>query len=190
MAYLSKADLATHLYAEIVQEIIRDYRSEFASLEAFPANGITGIKYIAVDTSKIYRWTGTAYEETAEVDIVAKAINSGVGLAKSHLNRYDKVAMFGDFTTPEAPVEPTFKDDYLDSLVKDIVCWHLLKLANPNIELALFRTAYEDAVAEFVKIKKGLADPEWPLAPNNPDTEIDEAGNVEYSSNLKRTNHF
>lgn len=36
---------------------------EFATLAAFPAPGTTGIIYIAIDTDKEYRWTGTAYRE-------------------------------------------------------------------------------------------------------------------------------
>jgi hypothetical protein len=144
MPYLTQDDLATHLYDEVIEEIVRN-RS----------------------------------------DLVTKAINTGVGLAKSHLNRYDLKAIFGDDTT-----EPTFKDDYLDSLVKDVVCWHLIKLSNPNINFEVFRTAYEDAVKEFEKIKKGITDPAWPLRPNDPTTNIDDAGNVEWASNTKRTNHF
>jgi hypothetical protein len=36
---------------------------EFANLAAFPATGATGIIYVALDTGKIYRWSGSAYVE-------------------------------------------------------------------------------------------------------------------------------
>jgi len=36
---------------------------EFANLAAFPATGSTGIIYVALDTGKIYRWSGSAYVE-------------------------------------------------------------------------------------------------------------------------------
>lgn len=36
---------------------------EFANLAAFPATGATGIIYVALDTGKIYRWSGSAYIE-------------------------------------------------------------------------------------------------------------------------------
>jgi len=36
---------------------------EYANLAAFPATGSTGIIYVALDTSKIYRWSGSAYVE-------------------------------------------------------------------------------------------------------------------------------
>lgn len=36
---------------------------EFGNLAAFPATGATGIIYVALDTGKIYRWSGSAYIE-------------------------------------------------------------------------------------------------------------------------------
>ena len=36
---------------------------EYASLSAFPATGETGKIYVALDTNKTYRWSGTAYVE-------------------------------------------------------------------------------------------------------------------------------
>ena len=36
---------------------------EFANLAAFPGTGSTGIIYVALDTNKIYRWSGSVYVE-------------------------------------------------------------------------------------------------------------------------------
>lgn len=36
---------------------------EYANLAAFPATGIAGVIYVALDTSKIYRWSGSIYIE-------------------------------------------------------------------------------------------------------------------------------
>lgn len=36
---------------------------EYASLAAFPATGVAGVIYVALDTKKIYRWSGSAYIE-------------------------------------------------------------------------------------------------------------------------------
>jgi hypothetical protein len=36
---------------------------EYANLAAFPATGAAGIIYVAIDTGKIYRWSGSAYVE-------------------------------------------------------------------------------------------------------------------------------
>lgn len=39
---------------------------EYASQSAFPAEGETGKIYVALDTNKTYRWSGTAYVEISE----------------------------------------------------------------------------------------------------------------------------
>lgn len=39
--------------------------TEFANLAGFPATGATGIIYVALDSNKIYRWSGSAYIEIA-----------------------------------------------------------------------------------------------------------------------------
>lgn len=36
---------------------------EFANLATFPVTGTTGLIYVAIDTTKIYRWSGSAYVE-------------------------------------------------------------------------------------------------------------------------------
>ena len=113
--------------------------------------------------------------------IVVKAINSAVGEMKGYLNRYDTVAMFDN---------ATFEEEYLKTLGKDIACWQLIKMANPNINIDIFRHAYEDAIKFLIKVMKGEADPPWPLRPSNPTDPIDEAGNVEFDSLPKRRNNF
>jgi hypothetical protein len=55
---------------------------EFASLAAFPATGATGIIYIALDTNKTYRWSGTVY-----IEISAGPSNTD-GLAEGSTNLY------------------------------------------------------------------------------------------------------
>lgn len=117
--------------------------------------------------------------------LITNAINSGTSMAKSYLNRYDILAMFGDANTA-----PTYQDDMLDNLVKDIVCWQLIRLANPNINLELFRSSYEDAIKFFERVQQGKVDPVWPLRPDDPNTLPDEAGLVQYISNTKRGNYY
>lgn len=36
---------------------------EYANLAAFPVTGVTGLIYVALDTNKVYRWSGSAYVE-------------------------------------------------------------------------------------------------------------------------------
>lgn len=185
MAYLSKENLTTHLYLEKITEITRDYKLTYANLAAFPATGITGNWYFATDTAKYYKWNGVAYVETAYIDYVSLAIKHGVSEAISYLNRYDVKKMFSD-----TDAERTFQDDFLDSKVKDLICWQLIKLANPNIDMTLFRTNYEDAVKYFKDVMKGNVDPAWPLRTDDPDTTFDESGHISSSSNIKRSNHY
>lgn len=181
MALLTQQDLYTHVYQEIIEEIVRDIKLEFANLAACPVAGVTGKKYVALDTAKIYKWQDNSYAEITEKDKVQLAIAAGEAEAKAYLNRFDITAMF----TPE------FTDELLRNKVKDMVCWHLIRLANPNIDMALFRTLYEDAVKFFEKVMKGAIDPAgWPLRADDPETEIDDAGQVWWSTIPKRGNNF
>ena len=118
--------------------------------------------------------------------IIERAISAAIAEVKSYLNRYDLPKLFGT-EDEDAEVE----SDHLKNLVKDVACWQLVKLANPNINLELFRTAYEDAIKFLNLVMKGQADPEgWPYKEDNPDTEGNESSGVQWSSNQKRTQHF
>ena len=46
---------------------------EYASLSSFPNPGSSGIIYVALDTNKTYRWSGSEYIEISSVDISGKA---------------------------------------------------------------------------------------------------------------------
>lgn len=187
MAYLSKDDLNTHLYPEITDEIIRKYILPFANLAAFPAAGVTGYTYKAEDTELLYRWDGAQYVPASDPDlIVVKGINSAIAEAKSYLNRYDLLKLFGDDET-----DPVVESEHLKNLVKDIACWHLIRLANPNVNLELFRTNYQDAIKFLEKVMKGQADPDgWPYKEDDPETANDESSGVQWESNPKRVQHF
>jgi phage gp36-like protein len=179
--YLVQADLTTHIYAEKITDIIRNYLLTYANLAAFPVSGVKGRKYKATDTAKIYVWNGVAYEEIQDVDIVSKAINAAISETKSYLSRYDRTKLF----------DGTVTDENLKDKVKDIACWHLIKLANPNIDVAMFRTAYEDAIAWLKDIQRGVADPEgWLYPTDDSATDFDENTAVKLYSNTKRTNHY
>ena len=44
---------------------------EYADLATFPATGSTGIIYVALDTNKIYRWSGSAYIEISPSSVTS-----------------------------------------------------------------------------------------------------------------------
>jgi len=179
--YLVQQDLTTHIYPEIITDIIRNYVVSYANLAAFPAVGIKGRKYRAIDTSILYIWNGVAYEQIADFNLVTEAINSAISEAKSYLSRFNRTSLF----------DGTVTDPNLKSKVKDLACWYLIKLANPNIDVAMFRTAYEDARNWFKDIQKGQADPEgWPYVSDDIATDFNENNTVQYSTNMKRENHY
>lgn len=135
------------------------------------------------------------YEEVIESitreddEIVDKGISAAISEAKSYLNRYDLLALFGDGDTDPTVAESLI--DHLKDVVKDLACWKMIKLANPSIDLKLFRTNYEDAIAWLVKVQKGQADPEgWPYKADDPATPENENSTVQWSSNHKRRQHF
>jgi phage gp36-like protein len=122
--------------------------------------------------------------------ILDKAISSAIGEAKSYLSRYDLTAIFGVVGGAEPTVSAAITE-HLKNVVKDIASWHMIKLANPNVDLKLFRTNYEDAIAWLTKVQKGQADPDgWPYKPDDPATAGNENTGIQWSSNRKRTQHF
>lgn len=146
MKYLTPGDLKSHLYEEIIEEIVRTDES-----------------------------------------IVQSHIDAAVNEAKSYLNRYNIVALFGTNETA-----PTFTDPVLVSKVKDMAVWNLLTLASPNISLELYSKRNDAAVKWFRMIMEGDVDPHnWPLAADDPATPENEAiGGVTWNSNTKRSNHY
>jgi len=135
--------------------------------------------------------------------IITRAINAGIGEAKSFLNRFDLVAMLGTDTDA-----PTFQDEYFTMLVKDIIVWRLIILANPNINVEVARLAYKDAVRSLEKVMEGDVDPGWPLRTDTIDTVasdqplftdgggeginggLDPSGQIGWNSNRRRQSHW
>jgi hypothetical protein len=185
MAYLTQSDLVTHIYPEVITDIIRNYLLTYSTLSAFPASGIKGRKYKATDTSLYYVWNGVAYEEITNVDVCQIAIDAAIAEAKSYLSRFDRTKLFDD-GDPDFVVDANLKNK-----VKDIACWQLIKLANPNIDVAMFRVAYEDARSWFRDIQKGNADPEgWPYVTEDDDTCYKENNTVQWHSECRRENNY
>lgn len=120
----------------------------------------------------------------SDSSITNAAIAAAEQEAKMYLGRYDIVTLFG--TGTDAPVSP---DPYLQSLVKDLACWHLLRLANPGTDYAASRTAYQHALAALKEIRNGGANPQgWPYATPVGDTPDGDA--INWYSNERRNNHY
>jgi len=79
---------------------------EYANLAAFPVTGETSKIYVALDTNKIYRWTGSVYVEiSADAGAPVTSVNSLIGvvvLDPDDLNdaaTTNKFVTAGDITT-------------------------------------------------------------------------------------------
>jgi hypothetical protein len=146
MPYLTKDDLTSHIYADLITEIVR-----------------------------------------GNDDIVDKAIKTAIAEVKAYLNKYDLEKLFSD----------QVDDENLKDKVKDVACWKLLKLANPNINIDFFKILYDDAIKFFTSIMKGQCEPDgWPYKVQPQDqvngtlsTDVN-GTSISWSSNSKRHQHY
>ncbi len=144
MPIITQTDLATNIYAEIINEITR-----------------------------------------SDASIAEKAISAAESEAKMYLTRYDLVQLFGTNT-----VAPVINDELLKALVKDLACWHLIRLSNTGVDYGAFRTAYLDAIAVLKNIQSGQAQPQnWPY-PDSSVNSIPQGDSVAWNSNPKRENYY
>lgn len=144
MPIISSSDLSTHIYPEVLEEIVRN-------------------------------------DDT----IINRAIDAAIQEAKMYLSRYDLVQLFG-----AADTAPQVQDEYLKNLVKDIACWHLIRLSNASVDYAVYRTAYEDALCALRAIMHGDMNPQgWPYYDATTETTPD-GDTIAWYSNPKRVNYY
>lgn len=122
--------------------------------------------------------------QAAELQILAAE-----SLTRSYMSKYDCDAIFGTVDK-----EPTYKGAALElikKVIKIIASYYLVRLANPNVDLELFRLDYQDALDWLKDLQKGDVAPNLPYKPDDPNTPKDESGDsVAWTSNIKRNNHF
>jgi hypothetical protein len=87
----SSALIPSNRLPSFVDEVL-----EFANLAAFPVTGVTGKIYVAIDTNKNYRWSGSVY-----VEISPSEVNSVFGRAGN------VVAQTGDYTAAQVGADPS-----------------------------------------------------------------------------------
>jgi hypothetical protein len=81
---------------------------EYANLAAFPATGTTGVIYVALDTGKIYRWSGSAYVEISPSPGSTDAVPEG----STNLYYTEARVSANATVTSKAPLaSPTFTGD-------------------------------------------------------------------------------
>ena len=123
-------------------------------------------------------------QESAELQIL-----SAESFVRSYMSKYDLDAIFGT-----SDQEPTFKGpavNLIQKIIKIIASYYLVRVANPNVDLELFRADYEDAIDWLKDLQSGKANPDLPYRLDDPDTPEDESvGNVHWTSNIKRIQSF
>lgn len=86
---------------------------EFANLASFPVTGETAKIYVALDTNKTYRWSGSAYVEISSSDV--NSVNGQTGNVVLDADDIAETASRIWFTPAEetklADIEPNAKDD-------------------------------------------------------------------------------
>lgn len=121
----------------------------------------------------------------SDATITDRAIVAAVSEAKMYLSRYDLLQLFGTDSTL-----PVIEDEYLKALVKDLACWHIIRLSNTGVDHGGFRTAYQDAITVLKSIQSGQAQPEgWPYAETISPT-IPDGDSISWSSNPRRNNYY
>jgi len=117
--------------------------------------------------------------------ITDRAVNAAILEAKMYLSRFDLVQLFGTDTAA-----PSVADEYLKTLVKDLACWHLIRLSNTNVDYATYRTAYQDAITALKNIQSGGAQPQgWPYQDTHAET-APPGDAISWHSNPKRHNYY
>jgi hypothetical protein len=121
-------------------------------------------------------------------------IKAAEDFVKSYLFKYDLNALFGTDT-----IAPTVIDENLKKVVKIVASYWLVRKANPNISIELFREDWLLMIGTkaepgwLTEIKNGTLNPSWPYKIDDPTTtDIDESqtNSVSWSSNNKRVNRF
>lgn len=124
-------------------------------------------------------------EQTDEIvrgseQLLLEKIEIGREEVRSYLNRYD-------FTTMLAS---EWQNAYFKQLCVNVIQYHITQLGLPGIYQEVVRERYEDAIKYLEKVQQGKLLPDWPLRHDDTGTPMDEAGNVQWSSNAKRGNHY
>jgi len=120
--------------------------------------------------------------------IPTKAINSAISEVQMYLNnKYDLVQLFG---SPTGNTSATFSDEMLNDLVKAIAVWHLLRLANINVDMSVALTWYEKAIQSLRAIQAGKAVPYgWPYKDTTGET-APRGDSITSRSNPRRRTHY
>jgi len=122
-----KADLVNGLVPANQLPSYVDDVLEFADLDAFPNTGETGKIYVALDSNKIYRWSGSAYVEISQGAIAndgTLTVASGTGLSGSGTFSADQstnetITLSHADTSTQTSVDNSNNENFIKSLSID-----------------------------------------------------------------------
>lgn len=121
-------------------------------------------------------------------------IQAAEDFAKGFVFKYDLKALFG---TPTEPA--TVIDESLKKCIKILAAYFLVRKANPNVSLQLYREDYmmmigtKEEPGWLYEIRNGDVNPDWPYKMDDPQTPEDESSvnnDIYWSSTKKRENRF
>ena len=109
--------------------------------------------------------------QTADDNVIAKkAIKAGDEEVKSYLSAFDVDTLFG--------AAGDNRNEHLLFIVKDVAAWHLISLANPNIDIAFREKRYDDAITWLNRVQQGKVVPSYPY-------KTDSSSSSGYSTSIK-----
>jgi hypothetical protein len=148
--------------------------------------------------TELYPEVVAAITRTNDNEVISQ-IKAAEAFCKSYLFKYDLKALFGDDAV-DPIVAPTVVDENLKKTIKVIASYWLVRKANPNVNLELFRDDWELMIGNkevpgwLFDIKEGNISPDWPYKADNPTTtDTDEStqnDGVFWESNTKRRQRF
>jgi hypothetical protein len=116
-----------------------------------------------------------------DTTLLTSAINAGIEEARGYLlPRYDADAALNAEADDRNPILLVY--------VKDLVVWHFIALANPNIEITLREDRYKTALNWFKAVQAGTTNPNLPVPAPDVNGNDPETG-IQFSSNLMRNNN-
>jgi hypothetical protein len=128
------APLVNSLIPSIYLPAYVDDVLEFANLAAFPVTGVTGVLYLALDTNRSYRWSGSAYAQIGN----SGAVDSVFGRTGN------VITQFGDYHTGQIQSTSSIGGPTLNDVLATIYedAYGASEIGDPDTNfIAAFNTA-------------------------------------------------
>lgn len=135
---------------------------EYANVEALPEVGEGGKMYVALDTSRVYRWSGSAYIEIAASPGSTDVVTEGVSNLYFTVARVRAAILTGLSTATNAAI--TAADTVLSALGKlqKQITDHFSNVSNPHGTTALqVLPAVTDSAGYVLVVNATATDVEW-----------------------------